>query len=250
MARILIVLPDNGFDPTEAAVPWHVMDRAGHNVQFASQSGKAATCDQTTLTGKGLPRTLKFLRAHPENIQLYNRMTEAAAYQAPSSWEAIDAGQFDGLVLPGGHDKAIRPYLESPDVHAICKSFFDRAAPVGAICHGVMALARTLRDDGKSVLWGYQTTGLTEFQEQMAIAITRPFLADHYQTYPRTVQGEVSMALQNRNDFKTGWLTQNFGSSIRPDAGFVVTDRHYVSARWPGDAWKFAFAFEALVRGL
>jgi putative intracellular protease/amidase len=35
MARVLIPLPARGFDPTEAAVSWQVLSKAGHIVTFA-----------------------------------------------------------------------------------------------------------------------------------------------------------------------------------------------------------------------
>lgn len=39
MARVRCPLPDRDFDPTEAAVPWHTLTRAGHEVVFASEHG-------------------------------------------------------------------------------------------------------------------------------------------------------------------------------------------------------------------
>jgi protease I len=93
----------------------------------------------------------------------------------------------------------------------------------------------------------YKTTGLTRVQEQAAIVLTAPFMGDHYKTFPITVQQEVSAALAKPSDFQTGPAFTRFGTQVHPDRGFIVQDRNYVSARWPGDAWKFANAFKALL---
>lgn len=36
---ILIPLPNHDFDPTEAAVPWRMLTKAGHKVSFATPRG-------------------------------------------------------------------------------------------------------------------------------------------------------------------------------------------------------------------
>jgi putative intracellular protease/amidase len=37
--RVLILLPDAGFDVTEVAVPWFLLRKRGHEVIFATKSG-------------------------------------------------------------------------------------------------------------------------------------------------------------------------------------------------------------------
>jgi protease I len=247
MRRVLILLPDADVDPTEVAVPWYVLTQAGHNVEFATQSGRAAVCDQITLTGQGLPAPLQFLKCHAQNAAIYRDMAASLKFNTPHSWEQIDHAAYEALILPGGHGPGMRPYISSPLVHDICSAFMARAAPIGAICHGVMALARATLADGQPVLADYKTTGLTRFQEQAAIVLTAPFMGDHYKTFPITVQQEVSATLAKPSDFQTGPTFTRFGTQAHPDRGFIVQDRNYVSARWPGDAWKFASAFTALL---
>ena len=53
-ARVLCLLPARDFDPSEAAVSWQVLTRAGHLVRFATPDGEPATADDIMLTGKGL----------------------------------------------------------------------------------------------------------------------------------------------------------------------------------------------------
>ena len=252
MARILTVLPDKDFDPTEAGVPWHVLTSAGHEVFFANETGGASECDQMTLQGlrlDGHPMRglLKSLVAKPENVGIYRRMEDDKKYQAAKCWQDIDPEEYDALVLPGGHAPGMKPYLESPEVYRICRNFFERKAPIASVCHGVLALARTKRDDGQSVLYGYQVTGLNNFQEKTATKMTRRLFGEHYRTYPCTVQDEVGQVLAKPSDFKPGPVFPSFGTSKHPDKGFTVRDRHVLSARWPGDVWKLATEFKAML---
>ena len=45
MARILFLLPARDFDPSEAAVSWRVLSRAGHGIGFATPDGRPAVAD-------------------------------------------------------------------------------------------------------------------------------------------------------------------------------------------------------------
>jgi len=54
MARALIPLPARDFDPSEAAVSWRVLVRAGHTVSFATPEGHPSRADDMMLTGRGL----------------------------------------------------------------------------------------------------------------------------------------------------------------------------------------------------
>jgi protease I len=247
MSKVLIVLPDFDADPTEVAVPFNVLTAAGHQVSFATQSGGPATCDLMTLKGQGLPRLLQFLKCRAENAEIYCDMAASPAFVKPIAWNEVETTDFDALLLPGGHGPGMRAYIDSAKVHAICAAFFARKAPVAAICHGVMALGKARDAFGRPVLHGYTTTGLTNSQERLAIALTKPFLGDHYQTFPITVQDDVIKGLAAHSDFKVGPLLTAYGTKARPDAGFTNMHDHYLSARWPGDAWRFALQFRALL---
>lgn len=239
-----MLLPDQDFDPTESAIPWQVLRAAGHTVCFATETGRPGRSDRRTLYGEGLPFWAGTLRCRPENRSVYEQMETDSEYRAPLSWAAVDPDEFDALVLPGGHAAGMKPYLESTEVQTIVRSFFEREAPVAAVCHGVLAVARTrTADEGRSVLYGRRTTGLTNFQEKIAIGITRHALGNHYRTYPQTVQDEVSALLASPGDFLTGGWLPRMGSEARPEVGFVVRDGHYVSARFPGDVHRWAATF-------
>jgi protease I len=243
-----MLLPDREFDPTESAIPWRVLCDAGHVVTFATETGAAGQADRRTLYGEGLPLLAGSLRCRPGNRVAYEAMEADAGLQAPLRWADVDPRAFDALVLPGGHAPGMKPYLESKDVQHIVRSFFEREAPVAAVCHGVLAVARTRTAEGeRSVLFGRRTTGLTNFQEKVAIGITRRALGDHYRTYAETVQDEVSQLLARPEDFLTGGWLPRMGSEAHPEVGFVVRDGHYVSARFPGDVYKWATTFRDML---
>lgn len=234
MARILIILPQTDFDPTEVAVPWAAWTEAGQEVVFATETGGAASCDPVTLTGEGLPAIVRSLQAHPENIALYDSMTESVEFSAPSLWSRVNTSEFAAIHFPGGHAPGMRPYLESAEVQRIAREAFSADIPVAAICHGVIPLARA------GLLKGRKTTALTGVMEGIAVATTRHKLGTHYRTYPQSVEEEVKSALASPNDFCRGPLFPRYATRAKPRAGFVVRDGKYVSARWPGDAWTLA----------
>jgi len=254
LAKVLMVLPNADFDPTEAGVPWRVLKDAGHEVFFATGDGTPARCDQSTLNGTdlngiGLTGMLKTLAAKPENADIYRQMEADDNFQNPLAWADVKADGYDGLVLPGGHAPGMKPYLESQDVFAICRNFFERNAPVASVCHGVLALARAKTADGRSLLYGYTVTGLNNFQENIAYKMTKKTMGKHYQTYPTSVQDEVSAVLENRGDFKPGPMLPTFGSAKRPNKGFTVKHKNLLSARWPGDVYKLATEFAGMLEG-
>jgi hypothetical protein len=69
-------------------------------------------------------------------------MLEDPCYGAPSRWADIDPAASHGLLLPGGHAPGMRQYLASEVLQQVVVELWRREIPVGAICHGVLVLAR------------------------------------------------------------------------------------------------------------
>src|SRR5688500_9965727 len=109
MARILVPLPDHDFDVTEVAVPWRLLTRAGYEVVFATEQGAQAAADPLLLRGVVFGQ----LGAEPEAKAFYRELEQTAAFRSPMPFTSIEADAFDALLLPGGHAKGMRPYLES-----------------------------------------------------------------------------------------------------------------------------------------
>lgn len=78
--------------------------------------------------------------------------------------------------------------------------------------------------------------------------MTRLWLQDYYLTYPElTVEDEVTSALCDSSQFHRGPNPVLRDSRKHLQRGFVVKDRNYLSARWPGDAYLFALEFITLL---
>jgi putative intracellular protease/amidase len=284
MARVLIPLPARDFDPSEAAVGWRVLSNAGHAISFATPDGKPAAADDMMLTGEGLdlwgaipllrklPLIGLLMRANRDARNAYAAMIADPGYSKPLRWDAVDASAFDGVLLPGGHRaRGMRDYLESATLQRHVADFFEAQKPVAAICHGVLLAARSMsKRTDRSVLHGYKTTALTWALENSAwkvARVTRFWDPDCYRTYLEqvgdpegymSVQQEVTRALASPADFldvpnidpdyrrKTSGLQRDSMDDARP--AFVVQDRNYISARWPGDVHTFAKAFAGLLK--
>jgi putative intracellular protease/amidase len=238
-------LPDRDFDTTEVAVPWKLLGDSGHTITFATEDGgRAPACDPRLLTGVVFGR----LGAGAELVEFYRRLTRAAEFLEPASWRSLDMADFDGLVLPGGHAPGMRQYLGSAELQEQVAEFWTLDRPVGAICHGVVVLARTIdRRSGRSVIADRRTTCLPKYMEKSAYLATAWRLGRYYRTYPTYVEDEVRGVLDDTAQFRRGPRTLRRGSAVDDRPAFVVQDGSYLSARWPGDAYLFARRFASLL---
>jgi protease I len=247
MSLVLMPLPKRDFDPTEAGVPWLELTRRGHQVRFATPDGSIAQADQRMVHGTGLGPLKTLLRADKNGLAAYEAMLADPAFQAPWNYTQAASQTIDGLLLPGGHAPRMREYLESITLQVLVTRAFERDIPVGAICHGVVLAARAQTESGRSVLHGRKTTALTRNLELTAWALTATWLGNYYRTYPETVQSEVTHALARGPDFEKGPLALRRDSPTNPEWGFTVRDGNYLSARWPGDAHRFAVDYANLL---
>jgi protease I len=248
VVRIAFPLPNHGFDPTESSIPWRALVDAGHEVVFATPDGCPAKADPRILTGRGFALWRPFLRAKTHARDVYARMEASEAFQHPLDYAHLDASQFDGVILTGGHEPGMKPYLESELVQKFVAELMLADKPVGAICHGVLIPARA-RDPqtGRSILYGRMTTALTRAQELSAWAMTGLWLRRYYRTYRDTVEEEVTKALASKRDFIPGPFSIMREGPDKPKVGFTVRDGNYLSARFYMDAYRFAQEFVAML---
>ena len=247
--KVLIPLPSYGFDPSEAAITWFVLNERGISFSFATPDGERAHADKKMVTGETLGILKCALMARQDAVDAYHKMEEDPAFLKPMKYTDARQEDFDALFLPGGHDKSIREYLESTVLQKLVVSFFDAKKPVAAICHGVILAARSIDEKtGKSVLHHYRTTCLLRKQELLAYNMTRLWLGDYYLTYPETtVEDEIKSVLSNKANFLTGPNPLGRDDLKNLHKGFYVRDGNFLSARWPGDAYSFALEFQRIL---
>ena len=247
--NILIPLPSYGFDPSETAIPWKILTENNIKITFATPKGIPASGDEIMLTGKKLGIFKSLLKARKDAVEAYNLMINSSEYKQPIRYGDIQASTYTGIFLLGGHDKGVKEYWESEFLQNIIPLFFQDNKKIGAICHGVVLLARSKdKKTNKSVIYDYKTTALLKSQELLAYNLTRLWLKDYYLTYPgMTVEDEVKSALKNHSNFIHGNLPvfRDRENNFKP--GFVVKDRNYLSARWPGDIYKLSNEYLKLI---
>ncbi len=242
MKSVLLPLPDRDFDTTEVAVPWRLLTEAGHRVVFATEHGARGPvpeCDRLLISGVIFGQ----LGADPEPVSFYERMAASAEFHKPIAWSEIEPSAFHGLLLPGGHAPGMRQYLASRELQSKIAAFWKLGRPVGAICHGVIPLARA------GVLGDKKTTCLPKYMEALAYGLTFWKLGRYYRTYPAYVEDEVRAALRDpETQFLRGPITLGTRGTASSDRStFTVVDGNYVSARWPGDSYAFARKFIELL---
>lgn len=243
--RVLICMSDGGQDVTECAIPWNVLRSAHVQVDFATETGNIPAADARLLEGM----TQKLFGAAKDTVVLYRKMALSVEFANPKAWshDGFSMAEYDGVLLPGGHEKKMRQYIESASLHQhlaryvdLCRRS-DGSKVLAAICHGVLALSKAQRADSRSVLYDLETTTLSEWMEKAAFYSTRLFMGDYFKTYENYCAHDVQLALRDPGrQYKEGpWS---------PNPFFHVDPKYYyVSARFPGDAKAFADCFLKLV---
>ena len=244
--KVLILLPASDYDPTESAVPWHSLSTNQFHITFSTPTGEIAHADER-LVSNGFSCLSPIFMTRKVDLEKYFLMLTSMRYSQVIAYSDVEPSNYDALFIPGGHAQGVKSLLESKEASQICSHFMDNEKPVGAICHGVLLLARSKSQNGQSLLQGRTTTALTNLQEIPAWLITFPWLGRYYRTYKMTVENEVRNALGHSGKFLRGTPFPVRDSESNTSHGFTVLDRNYLSARWPGDCNLFAKDFITLL---
>jgi hypothetical protein len=65
------------------------------------------------VTGLGLGWVKSVLQADSNGRSAYAAMVQSPEFKSPLRWADVRAADFDAVLLPDGHAKGMRPYLES-----------------------------------------------------------------------------------------------------------------------------------------
>ncbi len=235
--KVLIPIPDNDFDLTEVSVPWKNFIQNGIEVTFSTEKGNIGKTDPLLISGVIFGQ----LGAKPDVIKIYRELEQDKAFLNPISYESVNPSEYDALLLPGGHAKGMRQYLENNILQNKVVEFFKEKKIIGAICHGPVVLARTMNPDtGKSIIFGKKLTALTKKLEMLAYYLTFWKLGNYYRTYPAYVEDEITSVLKNQKDFQQG------NGMWKP---FVIEDGNLITSRWPQDAYLFAETLVNRIKG-
>lgn len=147
---------------SEFAEPYEVFLAEGLRVTVASIRGGEAPID---------PRSL-----NEETAAKWAKAIDAAKQTA--SVEDMNADDFDGIFIPGGHGTM----FDLPDnrtLQALIARFAESGKAVGAVCHGPAALVNVRLSDGTHLVKGKKVTAFTN-EEERATGLDRhmPFLLE------------------------------------------------------------------------
>lgn len=238
----VINLPEQGFDPTEVTIPWYFLCTAGIQVAFATPDRKPAIAD-ARMVSQGLGLLSPFLMTRHVVLKWYQQMIATAEFRHPLAYEEIDTAVISGMVFPGGHGEGIKTMLESEVVQQKVVECFNYNKIIGALCTGVLAVARSIDPKTqKSVIFDKKTTAVTRWMELSGWYLTRHYFNNYYRVYPITAQDEIEQLLKDRKQFLTGKIRvvpMQYTKSLLCGQ-FTVIDGNYLSGRWPGDCYRFA----------
>jgi protease I len=93
---------------------------------------------------------VELLAPQAGEIQAFNHLDKAETFAADRAVGDADAGEFDGLVLPGGvaNPDNLRTHEEAV---GFVRDFFAAGKPVGVICHGPWTLIEADVVKGRTV---------------------------------------------------------------------------------------------------
>jgi len=228
---ILMPLPDQDFDPSESAIPWKVCTSRGWRVVISTEHGNVPQADSHKLKGP-LPGLLS---ASGKAREAYREITHDSSYQHPVPYAKIDPDQYQAILLPGGDAPGMRQYLENPVLRSKVLLFWQQGKIIGAICHGVLVLARTIDPQtGLSVLYGHQVTALPRSLDRFGYLLDRWLLKRGYIMYSCCVAEEVRACLEHPEDFINGPGTL---------VAYALCDGNLITSRWYWDAELFSERF-------
>lgn len=121
---IIAILTESGFEEVELTGPKKALEEAGARVHIISPQKEK----------------VRAMKGHEWSIEL----------PVDRHVSEVSAGEYDGLVLPGG---VINPDQLRMDEHSIqlIKAFFNAGKPVAAICHGPQSLITAGVAEGRTL---------------------------------------------------------------------------------------------------
>ena len=122
--RIAFLVANEGIEEVELTEPRKAVEAAGAETELvAPESGE---------------------------VQAFNHLDKGDTFEVDVTAADADAGDYDGLVLPGG---VANPDIlrTEPEAVAFARAFFEAGKPVGVICHGPWTLIEAGVVEGRTM---------------------------------------------------------------------------------------------------
>lgn len=141
----------------ELATPYRALDRAGHEIMFATPGGVPAPLDPASLEEPWLLPAGHWLLGQPAAM---------AKLEAPLDLAAIDPARIDAIFLVGGTG-TLWDFPACRPLGALATALHAQGKPVAAICHGVVGLMTATAADGSPLVAGKAITCFSNAEEAM-----------------------------------------------------------------------------------
>jgi protease I len=92
----------------------------------------------------------ELIAPEPGQIQAFNHLDKADTFDVDRTTSEASAGDYDGLVLPGGVANPDQLRTDEDAVEFV-RSFFEAGKPVGAICHAPWTLVEAGLVEGRTL---------------------------------------------------------------------------------------------------
>jgi len=135
MAKKLLMLVGDYAEDYETMVPFQALQAVGHVVHAVCPGKKAGEKIRTAIHDFEGDQTYSEKRGHD--------------FALNATFEAVDAAQYDGLVIAGG--RAPEYIRLDKKVIAIVRAFAQAQKPIAAVCHGAQVLAAADVIRGKKI---------------------------------------------------------------------------------------------------
>ncbi|GAB4353880.1 MAG: type 1 glutamine amidotransferase domain-containing protein [Kiloniellaceae bacterium] len=164
--RILILLTSHdelgstgkatGFHWEEMTTPYWKLREAGYGIDFASPAGGPPPADPKTGAKEG----------RPASVQRF--MDDDGAMKALTAARPVaevNAGDYVGIYLPGGHG-TMWDLAQTKAVGGLIAEAYEAGAVIGAICHGPAGLVGANLSSGEPLVRGKRVNSFTDEEER------------------------------------------------------------------------------------
>jgi len=152
-----------GFFLGELTHPLEVFEQAGVPTEFASIKGGEPPVDGLELED-------------PVNARYWNDKTFREKLSATKALSGLDPGDYSAVFFVGGHG-TMWDFPDDAAVQKITRELYEAGSPVGAVCHGPVALVNVKLSDGSHLIAGKEVSAFTNSEEQkVGLADVVPFL--------------------------------------------------------------------------